>query len=123
MKKLLPTIILAVLFAACGGRISVTSLTVEMLDGSQPIATSEPRFSWQYESTADNVMQKKYRIVVASTEENARKGVGDMWDSKEVESSQMLYIPYQGKTLNSRDRCWWKVYATVTYGDKGREKE
>ena len=123
MKKLLPTIILAVLFAACGGRISVTSLTVEMQDGSQPIATSEPRFSWQYESTTENVMQKKYRIVVASTEENARNGVGDMWDSKEVESSQMLYIPYQGKTLNSRDRCWWKVYATVTYGDKGREKE
>ena len=59
---------------------------------------------------------------MASSEENARKGIGDLWDSKTVDTSQMLYIPYEGIPLKSRDRCWWRVYTTVSYGDRGRKK-
>ena len=51
---------------------------------------------------------------MASTAENAQKGVGDLWDSGEVPSSQMLYIPYAGKALHSRDKAYWKVIATVS---------
>ena len=87
-----------------------------------PLATAEPRFSWQYASEINNVVQVDYRIIVASSEVKARKGIGDLWDSKKVDTNQMLYIPYEGTTLKSRDRCWWKVFATVTYGDKGRKK-
>ena len=86
-----------------------------------PLATAEPRFSWQYASEINNVVQVDYRIIVASSEEKARKGIGDLWDSKKVDTNQMLYIPYEGTTLKSRDRCWWKVFTTVTYGDKGRK--
>ena len=67
-------------------------------------------------------MQTDYRIIVASSEEKARKGIGDLWDSKKVDTSQMLYIPYGGTPLKSRDRCWWKVYTTVTYGEHNRKK-
>jgi len=106
MKHLLSILFLAAFLSACGGKIQLTSLTVEMQDGRQPLATAEPRFSWQYESEENNVVQTEYRIIVASSEENARKGIGDLWDSKIVASNQMLYIPYEGKTLKSRDCCW-----------------
>ncbi len=124
MKQLLRIILIATLFAGCRSGVKLTMLTVEMQDGSQPLATAEPRFSWQYVADVNNVVQTDYRIIVASSEENAKKGIGDLWDSKVVESNQMLYIRYglsegvhRGTPLRSRDRCWWKVYTTVTYED------
>ncbi len=121
MRHLISILLLAVFFSAYGNEIKLTSLTVEMQDGSQPLATAEPRFSWQYESEESNVIQTEYRIIVASSEENARKGIGDLWDSKTVASNRMLYIPYEGKKLKSRDCCWWRVYTIVTYENKGKK--
>ena len=121
MKHLIP-ILLALLFVSCGSRIHLINPTVEMQDGSMPLATATPRFSWNYEAKVDNVIQTSYRVIVASSEEKARRGEGDLWDSKTVDTNQMLYIHYQGTPLKSRDRCWWRVYTTVTYGN-GRSME
>ncbi len=121
MKRLIP-ILFTLMLAACGSKVEITNLTVEMQDGSMPLATATPRFIWNYEARVDNVQQTSYRIIVASSEEKARRGKGDLWDSQTVDTSQMLYIPYEGKPLKSRDRCWWRVYTTVTYGD-GKNKE
>ncbi len=120
MRYIIP--LLTLLLASCGCKVQLSNPTVEMQDGSIPLATSEPRFSWCYESEEDNVVQTDYRIIVASTKENAAKGIGDLWDTKTVASNRMLYIPYGGKPLKSRDRCWWKLYTTLTYGDHNRKK-
>ena len=114
MRYIIP--LLALLFISCGGKIHLANPTVEMQDGSMPLATAQPRFSWCYETEQSNVMQASYRIVVASSRENAEQGIGDLWDSGVIESSDMLYIPYEGKQLHSRDIAFWKVYATLTYG-------
>ena len=121
MKHIVP-ILLALMLASCSSKIEIVNPTVEMQDGSMPLATSEPRFSWNYEAEVNNVVQTDYRIIVASSEENAKKGIGDLWDSQTIDTSQMLYITYAGKPLKSRDRCWWKVYTTVTYGKHNRKK-
>ena len=121
MKRLVP-ILFTLILAACGSKVEITNLTVEMQDGSMPLATATPRFSWNYEATVDNVMQTSYHVIVSSSEDKARCGEGDLWDSQSVDTSQMLYIPYAGKTLKSRDRCWWRVYTTVTYGN-GKSKK
>ena len=121
MKHLFP-ILFTLILASCGSKVEITNLTVEMQDGSMPLATATPRFSWNYEARVNNVMQTSYRVIVASSEEKARRGEGDLWDSQSVDTSQMLYIPYAGKPLKSRDRCWWRVYTTVTYGN-GRSKK
>ena len=81
--------------------------------------TNEPRFSWNYESDAKNVKQTSYRIIVASTLDGALKGFGDLWDSDVINSDRMLYIPYEGKPLQSRDKVFWKVFATLSY-DKNK---
>ncbi len=121
MKRLIP-ILFTLMLSACGSKVEITNPTVEMQDGSMPLATATPRFSWNYEARVDNVMQTNYRIIVASSEEKARRGEGDLWDSgngdvRTENGNRMLYIPYEGKPLKSRDRCWWRVYTTVTYGN------
>ncbi len=96
--------------------IEIVNATVEMQDGRMPLATGTPRFSWNYRAEgAFNVHQTAYRIIVASSKQMAERGVGDLWDSKTVNSDQMLYIPYEGKKLHSRDKAYWRIYATVDY--------
>ena len=71
MKRVVPWLLLVVLLVGCGKRIEIVSPTVEMQDGSRPLATAEPRFGWHYEADVNNVVQVDYRIIVASTEEKA----------------------------------------------------
>ena len=113
-------------FMDASAQVKIANLTVEMQDGSQPLATDQPRFSWNYETDSTfyqhgnfNARQTSYRIIVASTEENARKNVGDLWDTKTITSDQMLYIPYGGQPLHSRDKAYWKVITFMTYKDTG----
>ena len=83
------------------------------------LETNEPRFSWNFESDAQNVKQTSYRIIVASTSDGAFKGVGDLWNSGVIDSDRMLYVPYEGKPLQSRDKVFWKVFTTLSY-DKNK---
>ena len=100
---------------ACNGSldVTITNPNVEQQVHEQALATNQPRFSWQYETTENNVVQRDYRIIVSTTAENAQNGIGDLWDSSVVPSNQMLYIPYAGKELQSRDKAYWKVITTV----------
>ena len=118
MKRFTILLLAIIGLASCNNAIEVKIVnpTVEQQDGSRALATNQPRFSWNYETTENNVVQQDYRIIVASTEENAKNGIGDLWDSKTVTSSQMLYIPYAGTTMQSRDKAYWKVIATVSNG-------
>ena len=103
--------------------ISLIYPSVELQDDSQPLATAQPRFSWYFASGKKNVKQTSYRIIVASTQELVKRGIGDLWDSKTVASDQMLLVPYEGKPLRSRDKAYWKVFATLTYNDKSGKKK
>lgn len=68
-----------------------------------------PRLSWRTEASAPNWRQSGYRIIVATTEENLRKDIGDLWDSGKVTSTSSVAIPYEGRRLASNERCFWKV--------------
>ena len=115
MMKHLSYLLILLCLVSCGSiEIHIVNPNVEQQDGSRALATDRPRFSWNYETDAQNVVQSSYRVIVASTLENAQKGIGDLWDSKVVKSSQMLYIPYEGKPLKSRDHAYWKVLTTIT---------
>ena len=101
---------------SCNGSldVTITNPNVEQQVHEQALATAQPRFSWTYETTESEVIQQNYRIIVANTAENAQKGLGNLWDSGVVPSSQMLNIPYAGVELKSRDKAYWKVITTVT---------
>ena len=115
----------ALFLFACSNNITITIThpNVEQQHHEQPLATAHPRFSWNYETTENEVIQQNYRIIVASTIENAKNGNGDLWDSGVVPSNQMLYIPYAGKELQSRDKAYWKVITTVAAKGKKAKVE
>ena len=115
MKRFLYLLALIGLISCNGSLdVTITNPNVEQQVHEQALATAQPRFSWNYETTENEVVQQNYRIIVATTAENAQKGIGDLWDSGVVSSSQMLYIPYAGKELKSRDKAFWKVITTIT---------
>ena len=116
MKRLALLFLATLLIVSCSQTISpkLSNLTVEQQDGSRALATATPRFSWNYDTDAENVLQTSYRIIVATTKEKAENNLGDLWDSDVISSNQMLYIPYAGKELKSRDEAYWKVITTVT---------
>ncbi len=116
MKRITIFLLALIFLAACSDRlnITITHPNVEQQFHEQALATAQPRFSWNYETTENEVVQQNYRIIVATTAENAQNSVGDLWDSGVIPSNQMLYIPYAGKELKSCDKAYWKVITTVT---------
>lgn len=92
-----------------GRDLRPTRLRCEYLENPIGIDTKIPRLSWQLTSEKRGQKQSAYRIIVASSVEALSRGEGDVWDSGKVNSDDSLFIPYGGKPLNSRQRCYWKV--------------
>ena len=73
------------------------------------IDAARPLLSWKLEASGNGVMQKAYRVLVASDEEKLKNNIGDLWDSDTVRSGQSLQVEYAGKDLQSRQKVYWKV--------------
>ncbi|MBN2182496.1 MAG: glycoside hydrolase family 78 protein [Sedimentisphaerales bacterium] len=69
---------------------------------------SVPTFSWQLPQDGEIKQQTAYRIV-AATAEALLPDNADLWDSGKIASSQSVWIPYQGKALQSRQQVYWQV--------------
>lgn len=101
----------SVMFTSCSSesKITVGSLRVETRTEPFAVDVLQPRLSWEIKSKERNVIQKAYRILVASTKEKLDKGDADLWDSGKVRSDKSIQVPYDGKQLQSRQKCFWKV--------------
>ena len=78
------------------------------------IDVTKPRLSWVMEDGEQRpenrgLKQTAYQVLVASTPELLAKDQGDMWDSGKVANDQSIQVEYQGKPLESRMPCYWKV--------------
>ena len=89
--------------------VSVGGLRCEYATNPLGVEVAHPRLSWVLTSPQRGEMQTAYQVLVASSEEKLKAGEGDLWDSGKVTSDQSTQIPYQGKTLSSRQHCYWKV--------------
>lgn len=74
-------------------------LRTEYLENPLGIDIRTPRFFWNCEG---GVRQTAYQIT-------AQCGDKTVWDTGKVISSRMAHIPYEGKTLQSRQRIYWHV--------------
>ncbi len=95
-----------------GQSVKVVDLRCEYLKDPLGIDVVRPRLSWRLEATdpaGHGQRQTEYHILVASTAQRLDAGQGDIWDSGAVAGSQTAMIRYNGKALQSRDRCFWKV--------------
>lgn len=88
---------------------SVSALRCEYAKNPLGVDALHPRLSWVLVSSERGQRQSAYQILVASTQAKADAGQGDLWDSGKVASGQSTQVPYRGKVLSSRQRCYWKV--------------
>ncbi|MGI6083163.1 MAG: family 78 glycoside hydrolase catalytic domain [Limnochordia bacterium] len=105
------------------GSIVPTRLRCEYAENPIGLDAIHPRLSWELMSEKRDQMQSAYQILVASSEESLISGVGDLWDSGKVESSKTAQIVYEGKPLESRQRCYWQVRVWDAAGNVGDYSE
>ena len=95
---------------ACSEKIEykVNALKVNHL--TTPLGLEDnPVFSWQMEEGLADFFQQNYRILVATKPEFLKEGKANLWDSGEVGSDHSLGISYEGMTLESGTKVYWKV--------------
>ncbi len=91
------------------GQITAEHLRCEMVENTLAVSQSQPRLSWQLVSTASNVSQSAYQILVSSSEKKLQNNEADVWDSGKVISNKNLQIPYNGASLKNETKYFWKV--------------
>lgn len=109
VKRYFLFLLLCFAFGGLQATVKVAGVRCEGLENPVGIDQKNPRFSWRLEADNRGVIQTAYQILVASSEENLTPEKADLWNSGEVKSEQCLYIPYQGKKLQSNGRYYWKV--------------
>ena len=81
------------------------------------LGTRQPRFFWQLDDDRPGATQAGYRILVASSAERLARDAGDLWDSGEVASEEHAQVVYDGSSLESRARAFWKVRSLDSEGE------
>jgi len=94
----------------------VINLLCEYASNPLGIDVALPRFSWMFNHSERGQLQSAYQVL-AGSQSNMEANVGDKWDSGKVESSQSVSVVYEGRALESRKTCYWKVR---TWDKKGK---
>jgi len=89
--------------------IKVTDLRCEYLRNPLGIDVTKPRLSWKLRSAERGQKQTAYHVLITSSRDKLNKNIGDLWDSGKVKSDQSIHVAYNGKQLESRTQCFWKV--------------
>lgn len=95
--------------------VQAENLRVEYAVNPVGIDVARPRFSWTLASSARDVRQKSYRILVATSQADLANGPY-IWDSGVKASDLTVGITYGGKALSSTTRYYWKVVAQTNVG-------
>lgn len=78
-----------------------------------------PRLSWELKGDGYALAQTAYEILVATSADKLTPSKADLWYSGIVPGDKTSQIPYQGKTLTSRQKCFWKVRSYDQKGNPG----
>ncbi|MCP4121255.1 MAG: family 78 glycoside hydrolase catalytic domain [Bacteroidetes bacterium] len=104
-------------------RVQITNLYCEYLTNPKGIDATHPQLSWQLKSDQRGQRQIAYRLLVASSQEKLAKDEGDLWDSGKIKSDQSRHIEYNGKSLQSRTLCFWKVMVWPALSEAEGDKD
>ena len=97
------------LFTYCNMDTGVIDLRCEYHRQPLGVDRARPRLFWRLQSDERGTRQWAYRVLVASSPEILSRGESDLWDSGIVSSGKQSQLRYDGRRLNSRERCYWKV--------------
>ncbi|HEY0679422.1 MAG TPA: family 78 glycoside hydrolase catalytic domain [Chitinophagaceae bacterium] len=98
----------------------ITNPRCELLINPLGIDITNPRLSWQITAELHSgVKQTAYHIMVASSRAKLENNEADLWNTGIQHSSRSIHVPYEGKKLQSRMHCYWKVKVITNKGETG----
>jgi alpha-L-rhamnosidase len=89
--------------------LKVANLQCEYKSNPMGIEAASPKLSWELQTAEHNTMQTAYHVLVSDNAESLDKGIGNIWDSKRINSSASIEMAYTGKPLSSAKTYYWKV--------------
>jgi len=107
-KTTLTALLLFIAFYA-NAQITVNNTFCEYQSAPQNVDSQQPRLSWGLSSKQRNVLQSAYRVLVADNPVLLNANNGNIWDSKKVNSSASIQVPFCGKKLQATKTYYWKV--------------
>ena len=105
----LTTLCLVTFSLVLSAKVQPTNLKCEYLTNPEGIDMQSPRFFWNVTSDEDGQYQTAYQILISTSKEKLDKNIGDIFDSKKVNSSKSTQIEYNGKKLKPASHYYWKV--------------
>ena len=72
-------------------------------------STSVPGLAGRFPAADEAACRARIGFRVSSREDWAQQGVGDVWDSGRVDSSDCLDVPYAGNPLAPKTAYYWAV--------------
>ncbi|MCD8193957.1 MAG: glycoside hydrolase family 78 protein [Tannerellaceae bacterium] len=87
-----------------------TGLQSDHLENPLGIDNPTPRLTWKLDDSRQGARQTAYRLVVGTDSMAVVAGQGNMWDTGQQESGDILVV-YNGKPLEPFTRYYWKVTA------------
>jgi hypothetical protein len=109
MKKILSCLLLILPVQLFAQALQVTELQCEYNNNPAGIEVVSPKLSWKLQAEGHNVMQTAYRVLVAADQTDLDKNIGNIWDSRKVQSSASIQVAYKGKPLEATKTYYWKV--------------
>ncbi|MDD6209219.1 MAG: family 78 glycoside hydrolase catalytic domain [Bacteroidales bacterium] len=113
IKKIFYYILMLTLSISCTDKNKLQHLLCEYQTNPLGLDVPAPRFSWNIGSDERDVYQSAYRIIVSNSKNEIENKIGNMWDSKKVESNNTTNIEYKGEPLESNRTYFWRVCAIV----------
>ncbi|WP_289042404.1 alpha-L-rhamnosidase [uncultured Zobellia sp.] len=89
--------------------LTIHETRVEYLTNPEGIDVKRPRFSWILKGNGRNRLQSAYQIIVASSSTKLAQNEADVWDSGKVNSNHTNQIEYDGISMKSDSKYYWKV--------------
>jgi alpha-L-rhamnosidase len=89
-----------------------TDLRCNYLANPLGIDNLHPALSWKLTTTDSSrrgLSQSACQVLVARERSLLDSDRPDLWNSERLQSQQSIHVPYQGKPLEARMQCWWKV--------------
>jgi hypothetical protein len=99
--------------------MNIKIINLKVCSLKEPLGIDKtPTFSWILSGNKRGECQTAYRIILASTSDNALNGIGDIWDSGKVTSSFTVDILYTGAPLASKSTYYWSVFVWDSEGQR-----
>ena len=110
LKLILTTAAISLIFNTFSQNpVTVSNIRCESKQDPIGIEVHHPHLSWVINSMERDVQQTAYHVLVADNPEKLKNNIGNIWDSKKINSSQSIQVLFKGKNLNSGSKYFWKL--------------